>query len=369
MTSSNSNSSVTRVAIVGVGAIGGYVGTRLALLPDVRVSALARGATLAALREHGLRLRQGGELIAAPVQASDDAAALGQQDIVLIAVKGPALATVAAQIAPLLGPQTRVVPAMNGVPWWFGAAAPGLGSQPLDAVDPGGHIAAAIDFDRVLGCVVHASCFTEAPGIAAHKMGSGLIVGEPLGTPPGGESPRAQELVALLRRADFDATLSANVRQDIWYKLWGNMTMNPITALTGATVDRVLDDPLTRGLCTAAMAEAQSVGAAIGCAIAQTPEDRHQITRKLGAFKTSMLQDVEAGRAIELDALVTVVHEIAGRVGIATPFISALLGLARLHGRVHGLYPEAGEPRTASAQGLPAAVHSAASQPDPLLRR
>ena len=329
-----------KVCIYGVGAIGGFIGTRLALAGESQVSAVARGATLAALRQHGLRLQQGGELLQAPVDASDDPAALGVQDLVVIAVKGPALAEVAARMAPLIGPQTLLLPAMNGVPWWFAAGAPAdsaLGDAPLDSIDPGGRIAAAMPLGQVIGCVVHASTFTPEPGLVGHKMGQGLIIGEPLG----GVSARVQALAGLLQRAGFDATVSADVRRDIWYKLWGNMTMNPLTAITGATVDRVLDDPLTRRFCTDAMAEAAAVGAKIGCAIDQTPEDRHQITRKLGAFKTSMLQDVEAGRPIELDALVTVVQEIAQRVGVATPNINALLGLARLHGRVRGLYPAA----------------------------
>ena len=327
-----------KVCIYGVGAIGGFIGTRLALAGGCQVSAVARGATLAALQQHGLRLRQGGELLAAPVRASADPAALGVQDLVVVAVKGPALGAVAAAIGPLIGPKTLVLPAMNGVPWWFGSgAAAALGDAPLHSIDPGGAIAAAIPLAQVIGCVVHASTFTCAPGLVEHKMGQGLILGEPAG----GSSERAQALVALLKTAGFDASASADVRRDIWYKLWGNMTMNPITAITGATVDRVLDDPLVRALCGAAMNEAAAVGARIGCAIDQTPEDRHQITRRLGAFKTSMLQDVEAGRAIELDALVAVVREMAQRVGLATPMIDALLGLARLHGRVHGLYPEA----------------------------
>jgi 2-dehydropantoate 2-reductase len=326
-----------KICIYGAGAIGGFIGARLAASGAAQISVVARGDTLAALRAHGLRLRQGGQLIAAPVQASDDPAALGPQDGVIIAVKGPALAAVAARIAPLLGPHTWVLPAMNGVPWWFGAGAPALGDAPLQSVDPGGRIAAAIPLARVIGGVVHASTWTSEPGLVEHKMGQGLIIGEPLG----GASSRVEALAALLQQAGFDVTASADVRRDIWYKLWGNMTMNPLTAITGATVDRVLDDPLTRAFCSAAMAEAAAVGARIGCAIDQTPEDRHQVTRKLGAFKTSMLQDVEAGRAIELDALVSVVREIAQRVGLATPTIDALLGLARLHGRVHGLYPEA----------------------------
>lgn len=326
-----------KICIYGAGAIGGFIAARLAASGVAEVSVVARGDTLAALRAHGQRLRQGGQLVAVPVQASDDPAALGPQDGVVIAVKGPALAAVAARIAPLLGPHTWVLPAMNGVPWWFGAGAPALGDAPLQSIDPGGRIAAAIPLARVIGGVVHASTWTSEPGLVEHKMGQGLIIGEPLG----GASVRVDALAALLQQAGFDVTASADVRRDIWYKLWGNMTMNPLTAITGATVDRVLDDPLTRAFCSTAMAEAAAVGARIGCAIAQTPEDRHQITRKLGAFKTSMLQDVEAGRAIELDALVSVVREIAQRVGVATPTIDALLGLARLHGRVHGLYPEA----------------------------
>ena len=324
-----------KVCVYGVGAIGGFIGTRLARAGECQVSAVARGATLAALRAHGLRLRQDGELISAPVQASDDPTALGVQYLVIIAVKAPALPAVAAQIAPLIGPKTIVLPAMNGVPWWFGVSAPALGAQPLQSVDPGGHIAATIPLAHVIGCVVHASTWTSEPGLVEHNTGKGLIIGEPLG----GASDRVSALKGLLQHAGFDVTASADVRRDIWYKLWGNMTMNPITALTGATVDRVLDDPLTRQFVTDAMAEATAVGARIGCAIDQTPEDRLLVTHKLGAFKTSMLQDGEASRPIELDGLVTVVHEIAQRVGVAVPNIAALLGLARLHGRVHGLYP------------------------------
>ncbi len=324
-----------KVCIYGVGAIGGFIGTRLALAGGCTVSAVARGETLAALRARGLRLRQGGQTLCAPVQASDDPGSLGIQDLVVVAVKAPALAAVAARLAPLLGPRTMLLPAMNGVPWWFGAGAPAIGDAPLQSVDPGGAIAAAVPLSSVVGCVVHASCATPEPGLVEHRMGQGLIIGEPAG----GSLERVRALAALLQRAGFDATVSADVRRDIWYKLWGNMTLNPITALTGATVDRVLDDPLARGLCSAAMAEAAAVGARIGCAIEQSADDRHAVTRRLGAFKTSMLQDVEAGRPVELDALVGAVHEIGRRVGVATPFIDALLGLARVHGRVHGLYP------------------------------
>jgi len=167
-------------------------------------------------------------------------------------------------------------------------------------------------------------------------MGQGLIVGEP----HGGASARAQAVADLLSRAGFDATQSSNIRYDIWYKLWGNMTMNPISAFTGATSDRIMADPLVRDFCSAAMREAAAIGARIGCAIDQSPEDRHAITARLGGFRTSMLQDVDAGRPIELDVLVGAVQELGRRVGVATPHVDALFGFTRLFGRVRGLYPE-----------------------------
>jgi 2-dehydropantoate 2-reductase len=223
---------------------------------------------------------------------------------------------------------------MNGVPWWFfdGLPGPYAGTR-LASVDPDGAIAAAIPTRHVIGCVVHASCSTSEPGLVRHGMGAGLIVGEPAG----GRSARVERLAAELARAGFDAKLSERIQQDIWYKLWGNMTMNPVSAITGATGDRILDDPLVRAFCSAAMAEAAAIGAEIGCGVTQSTEDRHAVTRKLGAFKTSMLQDVEAGRAIELDALLAAPLEIAARVDVAAPNLAALHGLARLMGESRGL--------------------------------
>ena len=328
---------MTKVCIVGAGAIGGFVGARLAAAGGARVSAIARGATLRALQQHGWRLNTSSGLVQGPALATSNAADLGPQDLVVVAVKGPALTQAAQDLAPLLGSGTVVMPAMNGVPWWFCQHLPGMADMPLQSVDPGGRIASAIPFERVLGCVVHASTATTEPGLVQHKMGHGLIVGEPLG----GRSPRAQAVVELLVRAGFDASCSDNVRYDIWYKLWGNMTMNPVSAITGATIDRVLADPLVREFCSAAMREAAAVGTRIGCDIGQSAEDRHAVTAKLGAFKTSMLQDAEAGRSIELNALVAAVCEIGARLGCPTPNIDILLGLTRLFGRAHGLYPEA----------------------------
>ena len=324
-----------KVAIVGAGAIGGWMGMHLARA-GVQISVLARGDTLTALQRNGLQLHQGGELHHMPVKASNDAAELGVQDLVVISVKAPALASVAQQIGPLIGQGTVVLTAMNGVPWWFlqGFGGPVQG-QSLGTVDPQGTIARAIPAQHVIGGVVHASCSVDAPGVIRHHFGDGLIVGEPSGA----NTPRVQALHALLQKAGFNATLSPQIQKDIWFKLWGNMTVNPISALTGATSDRLLDDALVRGFMSRVMLEARAIGECIGIPIAQEPEDRHAITRKLGAFKTSMLQDVEAGKPVELDALVSAVRELGQMTGVATPFTDALLGLSRLHARGLGLYP------------------------------
>lgn len=328
-----------RIAIYGVGAIGGWVGARLGAQPGVRLSAVARGDTLRALQAQGLRLRSpDGTVLHAPVHASDDPAALGVQDLVVLAVKAPALPEVAARIAPLIGPHTVVWTAMNGVPWWFlhgfgGAHA----NTALTSVDPQGQIAQRIPADHIVGGVVHASCSVSAPGEITHHFGNGLIVGEPTGAP----QPRTRALHDLLAKAGFAATLSTHIQQDIWYKLWGNMTVNPVSALTGATTDRIMADPLLLDFISRVMLEARAIGERIGIPLAQAPEDRHAITRQLGAFKTSMLQDVQAGRAVELDALVSSVRELGQITGVATPFTDALLGLARVHAQVHGLYPDA----------------------------
>ena len=324
-----------KVAIVGAGAIGGWIGAHLARA-GAQVSVLARGGTLAALQQNGLQLHQADELHSVSVKASNDAAALGVQDLVVISVKAPALASVAQQVGPLLGPHTVVLTAMNGVPWWFMQGFGGAwAGRSLASVDPDGAIARAIPAAHIVGGVVHASCSVDAPGVIRHHFGDGLIVGEPSGQ----ATPRVQALHALLQKAGFNATLSPQIQKDIWFKLWGNMTVNPISAITGATSDRLLDDELVRGFMSQVMLEARTIGERIGIPIAQAPEDRHAVTRKLGAFKTSMLQDVQAGKPVELDALVSAVRELGQMTGVATPFTDALLGLSRLHARVRGLYP------------------------------
>jgi 2-dehydropantoate 2-reductase len=326
-----------KVCIYGAGAIGGWLGVHLAR-QGCTLSAVARGATLEALQQVGLVLRQGDQEMVVSLKARADAAELGEQDLVIVAVKAPAMADVARHIAPLLGPKTVVLTAMNGVPWWFLQGFGGaLSGTTLQSVDPSGLIAQNISADRVIGGVVHASCSVDMPGVIRHHFGTGLIVGEPSGA----DTARLRDLVALLGQAGFNATASAQIQKDVWYKLWGNMTINPISAFTGATTDVILDDPLVRGFVSSVMLEAKAIGERIGIPIAQTPEDRHAVTRKLGAFRTSMLQDVDAGKPVELDALVSVVRELGDLTGVPTPFTDALLGLSRLHARGLGLYPQA----------------------------
>jgi 2-dehydropantoate 2-reductase len=257
------------------------------------------------------------------------------QDLIIIAVKAHAMASIAAQLAPLMNSQTMVMTAMNGVPWWF---LNGFGGQfagtRLQAIDPSGSIAAAIPAANIIGCVVHASCSVPNAGVVQHHFGNGLIIGETSGE----STARVQALAALLVKASFTASVSEQIQRDVWFKLWGNMTVNPISAITGATTDKILDDELLRGFASNVMLEAKAIGECLGIPITQVPEDRHAVTRKLGAFKTSMLQDAEAGKGIELDALVSVVRELGVVTGVATPFTDALLGLSRVFARQRGLY-------------------------------
>jgi 2-dehydropantoate 2-reductase len=318
-----------------VGAVGGFVGALLAR-SGCDVCAVARGAALEAIKNNGLRLEMGGEVITQSITASDNPADLGVQDLVIVAVKAQSLPAVADGIPALIGPQTTVLTAMNGVPWWFfdgfGKNCEGLR---LESVDSTGAIAAAIPTSQVVGGVVHGSFSLNEPGFAYHRFGKKIIIGKPDGT----TAEPLPELASLLGEAGIEIEITENIQREIWFKLWGNMTMNPVSAITGATCDKILDDPLVTRFCLNIMAEAAQIGAVFGCPIEQSGEERNAVTRKLGALKTSMLQDVEAGRSVELDALVASVREIGQHVGIDTPNVDTLLGLARLHAQVRGLYP------------------------------
>jgi 2-dehydropantoate 2-reductase len=326
------------VVVVGAGAIGGWMGAKLALKGHA-VRVLARGATLDGLRERGgllYRDASGERVVAVGAFDEREIPAQAKPDLIVLAVKAPALASVAPAVGALLGPQTQVLCAMNGVPWWFLEALP---KRPdvthLASIDPNKLLSQTIPAARVLGCVVHASVSAQA-GVVQHHFGNGLIMGE--ARFDDAPSERVQQLVATLSEASFDAKASAQIARDVWFKLWGNMTMNPLSALTGATTDAILGDDLLRGFVSAVMLEAKEIGARIGLPIDQDPADRHAVTLKLGAFKTSMLQDVEAGRAVELDALVSAVRELGQITGVATPMTDALLGLARVQARRLGLY-------------------------------
>jgi 2-dehydropantoate 2-reductase len=323
-----------KICVYGVGAIGGLMAGRLARA-GYEVSAIARGETLAQLQSQSLQIEAADGAYSARIRASAQPADLGHQDLVIISVKTTALDSVASAIAPLIGPHTVVLSAMNGIPWWFEqglpASAPPLN---LSRLDPTGAIAAAIPAQQIIGCVTHLSAITLGPAHVNHIAGNKLILGEAAG----GDSLRLQALARTMRDAGFDCDIAPSIQQEIWFKLWGNMTMNPVSFITSATGDRILADPFVRDFLSRCMVEASLVGDQIGLHIASTPEARHQVTEKLGAFKTSMLQDLEARKCIELDALVAIVIDMAEQFNLAAPNLQTLYGLTRLKAQQIKLY-------------------------------
>lgn len=304
-----------RIGVIGAGAIGGWIAARLSGAGE-DVSILARGSTAESLAA-GLELVEQGESISVHPGVSTSARELGEQDLLILAVKATAFAEAACAAAPMIGQRTIILPIMNGVPWWF------ADETPLCSLDPDNVIAAALPLDQVLGCVVHASSRREGPARVVLVHADRLILGEPAG----GASQRVEELCDLFDRAGIHCSASADIRRAIWYKLWGNATVNPLSALTRATTDRLIADPDLRAFMLAAMAELAAVGAAFGCPIEESGEDRIAVTARLGAFKTSMLQDVEAGRPIELQALLGAPCELARAAGIATPNLDLLYAM------------------------------------------
>jgi 2-dehydropantoate 2-reductase len=313
------------VAIVGAGAIGGWLADALDRA-GWRVSVVARGETLTALRGAGLLVEREKE-VRCSRPAVGAAAELGIQDYVILTVKAHALSGLAPQLSPLIGPASIVVSATNGIPWWFleDFAGP-LANQTLQSVDPDGSQARVFPRDRVLGSVVHASVRVAAPGRVQVVAADRCILGEPNGA----QSPRVMDLVQALRRGGVNAVASSRIRHDVWSKLWGNMNMNPLSALTRSGTSKMLDDPDVRGLCVAMMEEMQRCGDALQLSLPMTPAERIAVTRRLGDFRTSMLEDVEAGRALEYAPQLGAVVEIAERLGVAAPFSRAVLGLTRL---------------------------------------
>lgn len=297
------------ICVVGAGAIGGWVAARLALSGETVMAIASRGPI------GTLTLIDGGE-----VQVGKFSTFEGPADLLVIATKATALAQAAQTARAFIGPETIIVPMLNGVPWWF------VDGMSLTSVDQDGLIGATLPFEQVVGCVVHAACRRDANGSVVVNMADKLIIGEP----DGRSSDRLARLRALLQRARLKPDPTNNIRRAIWYKLWGNATINPLSALTRATCDRILANVECRGWMLDGMSELATIGAAIGCPISESGEDRMAVTARLGAFKTSMLQDVEAGRRIELEALLGAPREIARARNIPTPALDRLYGATKL---------------------------------------
>jgi 2-dehydropantoate 2-reductase len=313
------------VAVVGAGAIGAWIADALDLA-DWRVSMLARGPTLAALREDGLRVERGVETRHSQPRCGS-AAELGVHDYVFLTVKAQALPDLAPALSPLIGPSTVVVSGTNGIPWWFFHDFGGpLANQPLQSVDPNLSQERAFPRQRILGSVVHASARVLAPAHVQVVAADRLLLGE-----PGGEvTTRLQELVSGLRRGGINAEISPRIRHDVWAKLWGNMNMNPLSALTRCGTARMLADADVRELCIRMMDEMQLCARGLGLPMSMTPAERIAVTQRLGDFRTSMLADLEAGRSLELAPQLGAVAEIAQRLDVEAPFVRAILGLTRL---------------------------------------
>jgi len=305
-----------KVAVVGAGAIGGYMAGELTLAGH-EVCAIARGAHLAAIRSHGLKLIVEGQTRTVDLPASDDPAAFGPQDVVICALKAQQAHASAGAFAPLLGPRTAVLTAMNGIPWWYFYKERGpLDGHHLESVDPGAAQWNAIGPERAIGCVVDPACEVVAPGVIEHRLYKRFTIGEP----DGSTSERVVALRDALVSAGFEVPIRDTIRWSIWLKLWGNVCFNPISALTLATLDRVTSEPGLRALCKSMMVEAQAITASLGLTIPeQMMERRLNAAGSVFGHKISMLQDLEAGRSMELEALVGAIVELGERVGLSMP--------------------------------------------------
>jgi 2-dehydropantoate 2-reductase len=333
-----------KICVFGAGAIGGYLAVPLSLAGH-EVCVVARGAHLQAIQHRGLKLIVQGQERVAHVRASDDPSVLGAQDVVICALKAHQAYESAHLFAPLLSESTSVVTAMNGIPWWYFHKSGGaFEGRQLESVDVGGRQWNAIGPQRAIGCVVDPACEVVEPGVVVHEEFNRFTIGEP----DGSRSARVVALSEALLGAGFDAPIRDNIRWNIWLKLWGNVCFNPISALTGATLDRITSEPAMRSLCKTMMLEAQAVNESLGIQIPTQMMDRRLAAAgAVVGHKMSMLQDVERGRSMEIDALVTVVQELGRLTGVATPVIDAVLALVQERGRALGLYRPLGLPAAA----------------------
>ena len=323
-----------KICIYGAGAIGGYLGAGLAL-NGADVTLIARGPHLAAMQEHGLKLIKDGEERVAKVTATDDPAEAGPQDYVIVTLKAHSVPPIADQFAPLFHDETAVVWGVNGIPWWYFHGLEGdHKDRRIECLDPGGVLWDHLGPERMIGCAVYPAAEVPEPGVIQHVEGDRFSLGEPSGE----KTERIQALSAALISAGFKAPVRPQIRNELWVKLWGNLSFNPISTLTHATLETIGTDPGTREIARRMMLEGQEIGEALGVRFAVDVEKRINGAVAVGAHKTSMLQDLERGRPMEIDALVTSVQEMGRVVGVQTPYIDAILALIQQRGREVGCY-------------------------------
>jgi len=323
-----------KICIYGAGAVGGLMAAWLARSGH-DVAAVARGAHLEAIRRSGLRVRSQDGVDSFRIKADSDPRELGAQDYVLVTVKAQNLGDVAEKIAPLLGADTTVVTAMNGVPWWFfDRLRFGNGKERLESLDPGGKLTRAMPTERLVGCVIHLAASTPEPGLISHNMGRKLILGEPGGK----NTARTKRIAEALKDAGFESIVTEAIEKEFWVKLLGNVSFNPVSALTVSTADRLIQDRQVKDYMINIMREVLAIGRAVGVDADIDPEARIDMARALGKFKTSMLQDLEAGKSLEIDGLLAGTLEIARKAGVKAPYTESLFGLIKARAQATGQY-------------------------------
>jgi 2-dehydropantoate 2-reductase len=323
-----------KICIYGAGAIGGYLGAELAL-NGADVTLIARGPHLAAMRENGLKLIKDGEQRVAKVTATDNPAEAGPQDFVIVTLKAHSVPPISDQFAPLFHDETAIVWGVNGIPWWYFHGLEGdHAGRRIECLDPGGVLWDNLGPERMIGCAVYPAAEVPEPGVIQHVEGDRFSLGEPSGE----KTERVQALSAALIEAGFKAPIRPKIRNELWVKLWGNLSFNPISALTHATLETIGSEPGTREIARRMMLEGQAIGEALGVRFAIDVDKRINGAVEVGAHKTSMLQDLERGRPMEIDALVTAVQEMGRVVGVDTPYIDAVLALVCQRGREAGCY-------------------------------
>jgi 2-dehydropantoate 2-reductase len=323
-----------KIAIFGAGAIGGMLGVKLAQA-GADVTFIARGPHLAAMRENGVILHSAGETILIRPRCVASAAEAGRQDYVIVTLKAHSLPAAAPDIALMMDEQSALITAVNGVPYWYFHGLPGpYTGRRVESVDPGGVLSAALPPSRAIGCVVYPAAEVTAPGVISHIYGDRFSLGEP----DGSRSERIQAISSLLISAGLKAPIRPRIRDEIWVKLWGNLCFNPLSALTGATLDILTGQPDLRAVCRAMMIEAQAVAEALGVHFAISVDKRIEGAAEVGVHKTSMLQDLERGRPMEIDALLGAVVELGQLTGHAMPICETVLGLVRQRARATGCY-------------------------------